>query len=46
MTDVSNNVKINIDELDVSSVVLGSTFPAKLKKKKHFITQTFDNYRQ
>ena len=33
MTDVSNNVKLNIDELDVSSVVLGSTFPATLKKR-------------
>lgn len=39
MTDVSNNVKIDVKEIDLSNVVLGSTFPVQLKKRKTLTKQ-------
>ena len=34
MTDVSNNVKLDIDEIDLSGTTLKAEFPVKLIKRK------------
>ncbi len=39
MTDVSNNVKLDIDEIDLSGTQLNAAFPVKLTKRKTLQSQ-------